>query len=105
MLPHEAAALDVIRATWPCPVLYTGAGLDAQPVSSIKSDTAGQPFQGFEGRPREVSFEIAQALLPGEPDKHNLIEELTGERWEVIDITDRDDIGAWVFIVEEAPPA
>ncbi len=105
MLGHEAAALAAIRAVYARPVHYTGAGVVDQEMMAIKSDTAASPFQGLEGRSREVNFEIARLALPGEPDKQNLIVDGDGRRWSVIDIDERLDIAAWVMFVEEAPPA
>lgn len=103
MRPHEAAALGPIRAVYEEPVTYTGAGLVGAPVMATPSDTAAGPFQGAGSSAREVSFEIAQAALPSEPHKGDLLVHGTN-RWNVIDRTRRDDVAAWVLIVEKAPP-
>jgi hypothetical protein len=100
MLPHEAAALAAIDAVYAIPVLYTGAGLVAAPLSAIKSEESAEAFQGAGNTLREVSFEIAQADLPQRPRKTDVIEEVeSGHAWRVNDITPRDEIGRWRLIV------
>lgn len=101
MKPHETAALNVVRAAYEEPVTYTGAGLDEEVVMAIPSDSAAMPFQGAGATAREVSFEIAQAALPERPRKGNLIDH-GANHWKVNDITQRDDVAAWVLVVEEA---
>jgi hypothetical protein len=103
MRDHEAAALADIRAAYEEPVIYTGAGLVGATIAAIPSDSAALPFQGPGSTAREVSFEIGQASLPEEPRNGNLIQH-GGKNWSVIDITQRDDIAAWVLVVEEAQP-
>jgi hypothetical protein len=104
MLPQEAVAIEAVWALYGRPILYTGAGLVSAPLVAIRSDSAGQPLQGFErGRSPSVSFEIRRGDLPEGPDKKNLIVEESGARWSVIDADERDDVDAWVLHVEEAP--
>ena len=112
MLAHEAAAQAAVRAAFGVGVLYVGAGLAAGEIVAVKSDTAALPFQGGGDTLRQISFEVAQADLPSEPDKGELLLEGTApwsadtvtSVWAVNDITRRDDIGAWVLIVEEEDP-
>ncbi|HEV7658829.1 MAG TPA: hypothetical protein VGO55_03185 [Allosphingosinicella sp.] len=103
MRDHEAAALADIRAAYEEPVIYTGAGLDGETIMAIPSDSAALPFQGPGSTAREVSFEIAQALLSEEPRNGNLLQH-GANHWSVIDITQRDDVAAWLLVVEEAQP-
>jgi hypothetical protein len=106
MRDFEAAAAASIHATFAAelPVRYTGAGLINQPVQAVKSDTSAEPFQGAGNTLRQISFEIQQAALPGEPGKGNGIveDDGAGQAWLVNDVTRRDDIGAWILVVEEA---
>lgn len=100
MRPHEEAALAAIRGAYEEPIIYTGAGLTAAPIKAIPSDSAALPFQGPGATVREVSFEIAQAALPADPDKGNTIVH-GANTWRVNDITRRDDAASWVLVVEE----
>jgi hypothetical protein len=83
-------------------VQYTGAGLTAANISAVKSDQPADPFQGAGSSARMIKFEILKAVFSADPDKGNEIVEASGLNWSVIDITDRDDIGAWDLIVERA---
>ena len=100
-----AAAADIAAAfEEDLPVRYTGAGLTDTPVAAVKSDVAASDFQGAGNTLRQVSFEIRQAALPSDPGKGDGIVEDDGDglAWRVNDVTRRDDIGAWVLVVEEA---
>jgi hypothetical protein len=101
MLAHEAAALVAIRGTYEEPVVYTGAGLVGATINAIPSNVGGEPFQGAGETVREQSFEIAKALLPQEPATEETIQH-GGKTWEVVNVTERDDVDAWVLIVTEA---
>ena len=100
---HELAALAAIRAENEAEITYNGAGLTDAPIMAIFTDAAGLAFQGPGATVRQTNFEIAQAALPQRPRKGNTILQGDGGRnWKVIDITKRDDVSAWVLIVEEA---
>ena len=102
MLPHEAAAQAAIRAVYAEPILYTGGSFDEEPLTGIWSDMDAPAFQGAGATLRELSVEIPLSALPFEPDKDHLITRVnTGETWRANDITRRDDIEAWVVIVED----
>lgn len=102
MLAHEAAAQAAIHALYAEPILYTGGAFDAEPLTAIWSDMAAPAFQGAGATLRELRFEIFQSALPFEPDKSHRVERVnTGEVWAPNDITRRDDIGAWVIVVED----
>lgn len=75
---------------------------DAAVVSAVKSDQPADPFQGAGNSARMIKFEILKSVLPSIPAKDDEIVEVSGIDWSVIDITDRDDIGAWDLIVERA---
>lgn len=72
----------------------------AADISAVKSDQSADPFQGPGSTGRMIKFEILKSALPARPDKDDEIVEASGIDWSVIDITDRDDIGAWHLIVE-----
>ncbi len=97
------AAGATIEAAFGATVKYSGAGLDNADVFAIRSDVGAPGFQGFDGTPAKVNFEIKYALLPEEPRKGNLIVEANGNRWSVIDRDERDDVVSWVLWVEKAP--
>ncbi|VWX56716.1 hypothetical protein [Sphingorhabdus sp. 109] len=71
-------------------------------ISAVKSDQPADPFQGAGSSARMVKFEILKSALPSVPGKDDEIVEVSGIDWSVIDITDREDIGAWHLIVERA---
>jgi hypothetical protein len=104
--PSEAAALATIRQAFGIPVLYSGGALVEKPISAIKSDVPADAFPGVGNTARRITFEIGQDVVPDEPDKECRIME--GETiWRAIDITRRDDVGAWEVVVtrEYRPPA
>jgi hypothetical protein len=98
--PAEAAALIAMRAVYAEPVIYTGAGLDAETILSIKSIVPPNEFEGFNGKSRRTCFEIEEGLLPEPPRNGNTILE-GGIPWKVIDINPRPDVGAVVLFVED----
>jgi len=74
----------------------------AEPIRAIKIDEPADEFQGIAGKARRVSFEIQTTDLPRRPEKGDIASEITPPRdWSVIDIADRDDVGAWVVTVED----
>ena len=100
MRPDEEAALADIRAAFSETVIYTGAGLTAQPIPAVRMEDGAPTFQGAGSTLRKVCFEIAQADLPSEPRKGDLLVSDGVER-KVIDRTRRDDIAAWWLVVQE----
>lgn len=103
--PAAANAAAAIHAAFreELPVRYTGAGVTNRSVAAVKVDIAADSFQGPGKTLRQISFEVQQCALPEPPGKGNRIVELDGDGtvWRVIDITRRDDVGAWVLIVEQ----
>jgi hypothetical protein len=99
MLPGETAALAAIRSAYGEPVAYTGAGVVEAPLTAVRSEVPADEFQGWAGKARRVSFEIAQADLPEQPRKNDVIAYAGGD-WRVIDVNRRDDVEAWVLFVE-----
>ncbi|MDX3885989.1 MAG: hypothetical protein QHC65_16315 [Sphingomonas sp.] len=101
MTPEEQAAQDAIRRLYGVPILYTGAGLDSAPITAIPADAAGAAFTGPGATIRQMSFEIDQADLIDAPRKGDIIVDVRWDTpWRVIERTRRDDIGAWVLVVE-----
>lgn len=96
-------ALAAIWKAFGEPVDYLPAlGIDPIPdLPVIWSDVPGDPFQGPGNTTRTVTAEIAQASVPGRPTKATRITR-AGKTWKVIEVTDRDDVGAWVATLELA---
>jgi hypothetical protein len=84
-------------------IAYTGAGLDGtgDPIAAIYSQVDADPFQGPGSTARKVTYEVAKALLPGEPRKGNSFVD-GGDHWRVIDKKSLDDIDRWLLTVEKA---
>jgi hypothetical protein len=100
MQAYEASAQVAIHAAFAEPILFTGGVLVEEPITAIKSDTPADGFPGRGSTLRRVSFEILQAVLPDKPEKGNTIRHSDTD-WKVIDITRRDDVGAWELVVSE----
>lgn len=98
----DEAAAD-IHAEFAGRVRYTGAGVADQAIGAVKANRAADPFQGAGSTTRQTSFEILYADLPQRPGKNDVIVENdgAGRRWRVFDVTDRDDVNAWVVLVEK----
>lgn len=97
------AAIDAVFAD-PEPLIYTGAGLIAQPVRAIRSDEAAPAFAGPGATLRRITYEIAKGALPNPPSKKNTFVH-RGTVWLVEEITSRDDIGKWELVVVDGGPA
>lgn len=102
MRQFEIDGMAAIRATYGAPVRYTGAGLADEPVTAIRSDMMAAAYEGAEGRPGSISFEIDKSALPEQPRKKNTIIEASGKRWSVIDRGENTEVDAWVLYVEES---
>lgn len=93
------AAIDAAFVD-PEPLIYSGAGLVAEPIFAIRSDNAAPDFAG-EGRTlRQVTYEVAQSDLPMRPDKSNTFTH-RAHNWKVEDVTPRDDLAPpkWELVV------
>lgn len=103
MRTHEVDALRAVHAAFASDVLYERAGAPAFPRSAVRSDTPAEGFQGAGATLRQLSYEVLQSDFVGEakPAKGDVIVD-GADRWKVIDVTRRDDIGAWVLIVARA---
>lgn len=99
-----ARAGAAIDKTFGVEIIYTGAGLTNKAIIAIKQDTAAQPFVGPGDTLRRITYEVHQADLPQEPTKRNTFVH-DGIRWQVDDITKRDDIGKWELVVVDTGPA
>lgn len=102
IVPGEEAELAAIHAEFAGEVLYSGAGLDGDPVHAVMSETPADAFTGPGETLREISFEIPFSALSEDPDKGDMLLETDGTEWRVIDVTRRRDINAWVLIAEIA---
>lgn len=100
MREDELAALASIRKSYAEPVLYTGLGLDNEPLNAIPSYEQAPAFEGAGSTLRTVTFEIFYSDLPEKPRKKDVI--VHGANvWKVDDITERDDIAAWIVVVQK----
>ena len=54
---------------------------------------------------RKLTYEIQQSDLPKRPSKTRDSFTHHGRRWEISDVTKRDDIGAWWLVVADAGAA
>jgi len=99
MRPDEEAALADIRAAFSETVIYTGGGLIAQEIPAVRMEDGAPAFQGAGATLRKITFEIAQADLPEEPRKGDLLTS-DGVELKVIDRTRRDDVAAWWLVVQ-----
>ncbi|MBP6031258.1 MAG: hypothetical protein KA533_07505 [Sphingobium sp.] len=95
------ADLAAIHAAFADPVVYTGAGLTAAPLTAICSDVPADAFLGAGATARHISFEFRASDLPSAPGKGDIIVH-DGVNWSVIDIVRRRDIAAWSLSVEKA---
>lgn len=93
------AAIDRVFAD-PAPIIYTGAGLTASPVSAIRTDDPAPEFTGPGQSARTIGYEVAIAALPNKPSKSDYFAH-RGRKWRVIDITTRDEISKYVLIVQD----
>jgi hypothetical protein len=91
------AAIDAAFAD-PEPLIYTGAGLTAEPISAIRSDTPAPDFQGPGNTLRSIVYEVDQADLPDRPSKTDRFEHRE-RRWRVDNVVKRDDVGKWELTV------
>lgn len=102
MVDPFAAALPHFRRVLGETVAYDGGGLpEPTNLVVIWSDVAGNEFQGPGNTTRAVSFEIDRSLLTQRPAKSDRITR-KGVKWAPIEVTDRDDVNAWVVYVERA---
>lgn len=96
----DAAAIHAAFAKW---VRYTGAGLASGRILAVRSHLPADQFMGG-GSVRQLCFELQKADLPGVPDNGDVLVEADGAGpiYNVIEVTDRDDVDAWVVKVELA---
>ena len=99
-----ARAGAAIDKTFGVEIIYTGAGLTGAPITAIKQDSAASSFLGPGDTLRRITYEVDQADLPQAPTKKNTFVH-GGIRWQVDDITKRDDIGKWELVVVDTGPA
>lgn len=103
-LPGGEAAARAIRAAMGKRVRYTGAGETSKPVIAVRTNAPAGLFMEDIQNTRQLSFEIGKEDLSGEPDKGDILIENDGAGpiWSVIEHVDRDDVDAWVVLVEAA---
>jgi hypothetical protein len=96
---------QTIQSVMGDPIVYTGAGVVAKPISGIYSETPAAPamFGGTPNTLMKVSFEIQMSALDGEPNKGDLIVHETGS-WKVQQHERKRDAEAWIVWVDETAP-
>lgn len=100
--PFRAAASVFFTAfADPERILYTQDGVVLEPIRAIRTDSAAAGFEGPGSTLRELTYEIQQSDLPKRPTKRDSFIH-NGQRWEISDVTRRDDIGAWWLVVVDA---
>jgi hypothetical protein len=102
MLSHQTVALAAIHAAFAEPVVYSGAGLDEAAITAVPTEAAADAYQGPGATTRKQAFEVPFSFLPSDPSKTDTLVH-DGLRWRVNDITRRDDVAAWLLVVERAP--
>lgn len=104
-------ALASIRAAFAEPVdYYPSVGDEPIPdLPVIWSDDAGQAFQGPGNTVRTISAEIAvdakgsdDRVVPERPTRATRLVR-KNVNWTVIQVVDREDVGAWVVTLEAEP--
>lgn len=100
-LPGGDGAAAAIHARFAKPVRYTGAGLVNQSVAAVRTHRAGRSFD-LGNTIRELWFELRKADVVLEPANGDLLVENdgAGARRVVIEVTDRDEVDAWLVKVE-----
>jgi hypothetical protein len=102
-LPGGDDALARIHRRFAKPVRYTGAGLTYATIWAVRSHgPAG--FVMDDQSPRQLTFEIRKADLPGIPNEGDKLVESDGhgKSWSVIEYLDLDDVDAWRVTVKAA---
>lgn len=90
-----------IHAAFAQPITYKPRGGALQQVTAVYSDSAAPNFDGMGATLRTIRWEVRQSdITDPELDAEISAE---GKTWRVVDITRRDDVGAWELIVERAP--
>lgn len=93
-----ASAAAAIHGAFGAAVTYVPKSGSQKSLTAIRSDEPAGDFMGAGSTMRTVSWEVRQSDVP-DPVKGDAIRADSVE-WTVIDITRRDDVGAWVLIVE-----
>ena len=101
-IPGADEDLAEIHAAFAEEVIYTGAGLTAGAVAAIPRDVDASGFMGSAGSVRTKSFEIQQAEFTDAPAAWDELVTADGTIWRVTEAQRRDDVGAWILVVEHA---
>lgn len=104
--PFRAAAPVFFKAfADPEPIIYTQDSVVLAPISVITTDDAAAGFEGAGSTLRKLTYEIKQIDLPKRPSKVRDSFTHHGRRWEISDVVQRDDIGAWLLVVADTGAA
>ena len=88
----------------PEPIIYTGAGLDGDPLAAIRMDERAPDFSGPGQTLREVTYEVQDALFPSPPRNSDTFTH-RGRTWHVQQREHRPEIAAWWLNVSDGGPA
>lgn len=95
----QAGDLIAIHEAFAEPVLCIDDAGATVAIGAVRSDVSADPFEGAGNTARRISFEVLARDIP-DPDKAMQIRAKGGlERWSVIDVVPRADVGAWVLSV------
>lgn len=98
--PGSDAFAAEIHAAFAQPITYKPHGGALQQLAAVYSDGAAPNFDGMGASLRTIRWEVRQADV-AEPELGAEIS-ANGKTWRVVDITRRDDVGAWELIVEQS---
>lgn len=98
--PGGADALAAIHAAFSVSVDYTGTGLSEAGLAAVRTQGEAPVFAG-DISVRERGYEIRRADLSRRPIDGDTVTD-AGTDYRVIEVIDRDDVDAWVVMVEAA---
>lgn len=95
-------ALARIHRRFARPVRYTMLNHAWLEVPAVRQHRAAALFMDNQQSVRQLAFEIRKADLPANPNVGDTISENDGEGpdWSVIEVTDLDDVDAWLVYVD-----
>lgn len=97
MIDWDAHAAN-IHAAFAVPVQWVPAVGAQKEIAAVKSDMPAPGFPGEGATLRMISWEVRQSDVTSPSKGDRIVHGAT--TWRVIDITRRDDVGAWELIVE-----
>lgn len=100
-LPGAADEAAAIHAEFAVEVVYAAAALRPDGIVPAVRTQAGAPVFGDVQSVRQRAYELQMADLTRRPIDGDTVTD-AGTDYRVIDVIDRDDVDAWVVMVEAA---